>query len=85
MDAVFAVTFGMLVVGGLLTLVRLLRGPTVLDRIVALDMLGILLAAGIAVDAARTGSTVNVALMVVIVLLSFVASVTAARLVEEQG
>lgn len=84
MDVVFAATFGLLVLGGLLTSVRLLRGPTTLDRIVALDMSGILLAAGLVVDAARTGTTVNVALIVVIVLLSFVASVTAARLVEEQ-
>jgi multicomponent Na+:H+ antiporter subunit F len=82
MGVVFAVTFGLIAVAGLLTLARLMRGPSALDRIVALDGIAVLVVSGVAVEAARTGENVNAALMVTIVLLGFVASVTTARFVE---
>lgn len=85
MSAVYALTFVLLSVAGLLTMARLLRGPTSLDRILALDVLSVLLVSGVAVDAARRGVTANVDALVVIALLGFVGSVAAARLSEERG
>nr|MDT0664140.1 monovalent cation/H+ antiporter complex subunit F [Micromonospora sp. DSM 115978] len=75
----------MLAAAGLLTLVRLLRGPTNLDRIVALDVLVVLIVAGVTVEIGVRDEGWNIALVVAVALLGFLASVTVARLVERKG
>lgn len=79
MTVVFAATFGLLSLGGLCTVVRLIRGPSTLDRILAVDVLLILIVSGIAVEAALRGVRANIALLLVVSLLAFVGTVTAAR------
>jgi multicomponent Na+:H+ antiporter subunit F len=80
MDAVFVAVLAMLGVAGALTLVRLLRGPSTLDRIVALDVFVVLsvVAAGVYVGYYRDGS--NIPLLAAVALVGFVGSVAAARL-----
>jgi multicomponent Na+:H+ antiporter subunit F len=80
----FGVVLALLCVAGALTLVRLLRGPDTLDRIVALDVFVILIVAAAAVYVAiyRDGS--NIPLLAAVALLGFVGSATAARLVERR-
>ncbi|HEX2315453.1 MAG TPA: monovalent cation/H+ antiporter complex subunit F [Thermomonospora sp.] len=85
MNLVYTVTLALLSAGGLLTLVRLVRGPTALDRIVALDVMAVLLVSGVAVQAAVLHSAANAASLAVIALLGFVGTVTAARLAGERG
>ncbi|QFG21648.1 monovalent cation/H+ antiporter complex subunit F [Actinomadura sp. WMMB 499] len=84
MTAVYAVTLSLL--GGALamTIVRLLRGPTSFDRIMAVDVLAVLLVSGIAVHVAAQNDPANATLLVVIAVLGFVGSVTAARLAGER-
>ena len=82
MSAVFAATFALLSVAGLLTVARLALGPSTLDRVAALDTLAVLIVAGLAVDAARTGTSPNTALLITVALLGFVGSVAAARFIE---
>ncbi|MQA87104.1 MAG: sodium:proton antiporter [Streptosporangiales bacterium] len=79
MTAVFSATLALLSLAGLCSLLRVVRGPSVLDRILALDVLLILLVSGIAVEAAQRGEPANIALLLVVSLLAFVGSVTAAR------
>jgi multicomponent Na+:H+ antiporter subunit F len=81
-SVVFLVVLGMLCVAGAFTLVRLLRGPTTLDRIAALDVFVILIVAAAAVYIAiyRDGS--NIPLLAAVALLGFVGSATATRLAE---
>jgi multicomponent Na+:H+ antiporter subunit F len=83
-SVVFGVVLGLLCVAGALTVVRLLRGPDTLDRIVALDVFVILIVAAAAVYVAiyRDGS--NIPLLAAVALLGFVGSATAARLVERR-
>jgi multicomponent Na+:H+ antiporter subunit F len=83
-SVVFLVVLAMLCVAGAFTLVRLLRGPDTLDRIVALDVFVILIVAAAAVYVAiyRDGS--NIPLLAAVALLGFVGSATAARLVERR-
>jgi multicomponent Na+:H+ antiporter subunit F len=85
MTVVFVVVLALLCAAGALTLVRLLRGPDTLDRIVALDVLVILIVAAVAVYIAiyRDGS--NIPLLAAVALLGFVGSATAARLAERRG
>ncbi|TNY37972.1 monovalent cation/H+ antiporter complex subunit F [Thermomonospora catenispora] len=85
MSAVSALALALLSAAGLLTMARLVRGPTALDRILALDVLSVLLVSGVAVDAARQGGTAYADSLVVIALLGFVGTVAAARLAGERG
>jgi len=64
----------------LLTVVRLLRGPSTLDRIVALDVFVILIvvAAALYIAYYRDGS--NIPLLAAVALIGFVGTVAVARL-----
>ena len=68
-----------------LCVVRLVLGPTVPDRIVALDALLYVVVSGIAVGAAATGDSSFLAVLVAVALLGFVGTVTVARFVERRG
>ena len=79
MTAVFWATYAMLGGGALLTLVRLARGPSLLDRVVATDVLLVIISAGLAVYAALQRDPTVVPVLVVVSLLAFVGSVSVAR------
>jgi multicomponent Na+:H+ antiporter subunit F len=78
--AVFVVVVLMLGAATVLTVVRLLRGPTSLDRVVALDVYVVLtvVATGVYVAYYRDGS--NIPLVAAVALTGFVGSVAVARL-----
>ncbi|MFF9219218.1 monovalent cation/H+ antiporter complex subunit F [Streptomyces viridosporus] len=84
MTHLYSVTLGVLVVAGLLTLVRLVHGPRALDRIVALDVIVTMVIAGTAVGMALRDDSTALPVLVVLALLAFIGSVTAAHLVEKR-
>lgn len=84
MTYVYGTTLVMVVVAGLLTLVRLLRGPRALDRITALDVLVTMVIGGTAVGMTVRGDTTAVPVLVVLALLAFIGSMTAAHLIEKR-
>jgi multicomponent Na+:H+ antiporter subunit F len=65
-----------------MALIRALRGPNLVDRIVALDLVLLLVAGGLAVHGARTGSELFVAAVIVVALVAFVGTVVVARFIE---
>ena len=69
---------------GLLCLVRLARGPSLANRMIALDTMLVVIVAGVAVAAARTGESGFLDVMVVGALLGFVGTVTVARAIESK-
>jgi multicomponent Na+:H+ antiporter subunit F len=79
MTVVYLLAFGLLGSGALLALVRLARGPSLLDRVVATDTLLVIIAAGLAVYAALARDPTLVPVLVVVSLLVFVGSVSVAR------
>lgn len=85
MNAVLVVCFAGLGLAALLVLVRLVRGPSVPDRIVALDVLVQILVAGIAVAAAVTRDGTYLSVLVAVSLLGFVGTVSVGRFVERRG
>ena len=85
MTAVYVLTMVMLGLAGLLCVVRLLRGESFPDRVVALDMLLVVVVCGVAVDAARTGDGTFLDVLVVAALLSFTGTALVARFVERRG
>lgn len=75
----------LLAVAALGFLFRVIVGPSVADRVVALDGLLLVVISGLAVDAARTGRTAFVDAVVVVGLLGFIGTSIAARFVERRG
>lgn len=74
-----------LIVSALLCLFRVLRGPTIAERMIALDTLVLVLVCGIGVDVARGGNAINVDVLVVASLLAFVGTALTARFIEGLG
>ncbi|WAX77561.1 monovalent cation/H+ antiporter complex subunit F [Streptomyces sp. KMM 9044] len=85
MTVVYTATLAVVSVAGLLTLLRLVRGPDALNRIVALDVLLTMIIAGAAVGMVLRGDTTPLPVLVVLALLAFTGSVTAAHLVEKRA
>jgi multicomponent Na+:H+ antiporter subunit F len=79
-DAVFLTVLALLGVAAALTLYRLFRGPSTLDRIVALDVFVVLTVVGAAVYVAYFRDGSNIPLVAAVALIGFVGSVSAARL-----
>jgi multicomponent Na+:H+ antiporter subunit F len=75
----------MLSVALLLALVRLIRGPSLPDRVVALDLMTILAAGTTAVYAIAAGQPVFLDVALVVALISFLGTVAFARYLERQG
>ncbi|HEX5567226.1 MAG TPA: monovalent cation/H+ antiporter complex subunit F [Streptomyces sp.] len=84
MSVVATISLGLLAVAAFLVLFRLVRGPHVLDRIIAVEILVTTVVAGAAVATAVWGYISAVLVLLVLSLLGFVGSVTAARLIEER-
>lgn len=79
MTAVYWAAYLLLGAGALLALVRLALGPSLLDRVVATDVLLVIISAGLAVYAALGRDPTVVPVLVVVSLLAFVGSVSVAR------
>jgi multicomponent Na+:H+ antiporter subunit F len=79
------IAFGTLGVAALLCLVRMIRGPRLADRIVALDTLLLMVVSGIAVQAAVSGDDTYLDVMVVAALLAFAGTSMVANFIEKRG
>ena len=66
----------------LFAITRAIKGPTIVDRIVAVDLILMLLAAGIGAEAARSGSELYSAIAIIVALVAFAGTILVARFVE---
>lgn len=82
--AIGAVTVA-LATAAMLALVRIARGPSLLDRLIAVEVLLSVVMGAIGTEAAVNRRVTTVPILVVLAVLGFVGSVSVARLlVEEQ-
>ncbi|GIJ31145.1 monovalent cation/H+ antiporter complex subunit F [Verrucosispora sp. WMMD703] len=79
MTAVAVTVTVLLAVAGGLTLTRVIRGPSILDRAVATDVLLAIIVAAIATEAAYSRDATALPVLVVLAVLGFVGSVSVAR------
>lgn len=79
MTVVLGICVVMLGLSALLLLVRISLGPTMLDRVVALDVLVAVVICGLALEAAVHRHTTTLPILGVLSLLGFVGSVSIAR------
>lgn len=75
---------GILAIAGVLIVVRIITGPTILDRAVGSDMLVVLMVMALAVYTASSRTTYAAAAMLSLTGLSFMASVAVARFVSRE-
>ncbi len=80
-----ALALVLLLVAGACYLVRLVVGPSLADRIVALDGLVVVIVAAVLVDAVRDDSPRFLDLALVVAMIGFVGATAAARFVERRG
>lgn len=69
-------------VAALIALYRGVKGPNLSDRMVALDLILVLLAGAVALQAARARSELFAPLLIVVALMAFVGTILVARFIE---
>jgi multicomponent Na+:H+ antiporter subunit F len=85
MTATIALALVTLSASGLIAFVRLLRGPGLPDRVVAIDLIGVVCVEIAVVSAAESGQDAFLDVAIVIALISFVGTVAYARYIEREG
>ena len=84
-EILVAVVYAALVVTSMFSIHRLLVGPTLADRIIALDLALVCLMIGIAVDAAVRDDPTWLNILVVIAIIGFTATVATTRFIESEA
>jgi multicomponent Na+:H+ antiporter subunit F len=77
-----AVALTMLAAAACLAFIRLLKGPTLPDRVVAIDLIGVLMVCILVVTAAATEQQAFLDVAMVVALISFVGTVAYSRYIE---
>jgi len=79
------IAFGLISIGTLAALVRLVRGPSLADRVVATDLFLTFLVIGSAVLAAREGRAAYLEVMLMVAVVGFLGTAMVARFIERRG
>ena len=80
-----ALAMALLGAAAVLLVIRLMMGPTVADRVVAADGLLTTAMCGALLAAANSDSNIGIDTVLVVALLSFVATGVMARYIEQRG
>ena len=81
-EIVLSVAGGMLAIAGLLLLYRVVVGPSLVDRVIASDVLLTTLIIVVGAEMAINGHTRTIPLMVVLAVIGILGSVSVARFVQ---
>jgi multicomponent Na+:H+ antiporter subunit F len=84
MSLVFTVAFCLISVSMFLGLVRIVRGPTLPDRVVALDLMATLAMGFIALYAVTTDQVIFLDVAIVLALIAFLGTVAFAHFIEKR-
>lgn len=81
----FLAALATLAVAAGLTFIRLVKGPTLPDRVIAIDLIGVLLVCLLVLMAGVTAQQAFLDVAMVVALISFVGTVAYARYIEREG
>ena len=84
-DLIINITFWLLMGALILTFVRLVKGPTLPDRVVALELIAAIVVGIIGTYAIATGIPDFIDVAIVVALMAFLAAVGFARYLEKGG
>lgn len=76
------VAVAIFLVAGLLAGIRLVKGPSLADRVISLDAALVALMGAIGTRVAETGDTLYIGILVVIAIVAFTATVVLSRFIE---
>lgn len=79
------ISFVLVMLGVVAGFIRLVKGPSLPDRIVALDMMTVLIVSFCGLYAMQSGETAFVDVAIVVAIIGFLATVALARFVERSG
>ncbi|MCC5822953.1 MAG: cation:proton antiporter [Phycisphaerales bacterium] len=82
---IYDIALVMIGVSMLMAMIRLLRGPTLADRVVALDLLAFFAAGAISIIAVGTNRPELMMVAIVVALLTFMGTAAFALYLERQG
>ena len=85
MTVVVIVCVAMLAVGAALSIYRIERGPTMLDRTAGVDVLSTTIVGAVALGMVRSGREDTLPILVALALIGFVTSVTVARFMADDA
>jgi multicomponent Na+:H+ antiporter subunit F len=81
----FVVALTLLALAAGLTFIRLAKGPTLPDRVIAIDLIGVVLVCVLVLTAGITTEGAFLDVAMVVALISFVGTVAYARYIEREG
>lgn len=84
MEVVVIIVAALLSLAAAGTIYRIARGPSLLDRVIAADVLLAIFGAALATEMAINKHLDNLALLVVLTVIGFIGSVTVARFVAHK-
>lgn len=79
MTAVVIIAGGMLTVAAVLALIRVVIGPTMLNRVMAMEVIVAVVVGGLALEAAYNQHTTTLPILLVLAMLGFVGATSVAR------
>jgi multicomponent Na+:H+ antiporter subunit F len=81
----FSLSGLMLLAASFILLLRLWRGPSITDRIIALDLYAMIFSGAVIIYSIYSGEAVYLNVIVVLALVVFLSTVAFARLLEKRG
>ena len=81
----FLIALTMLAMAAGMTFIRLAKGPTLPDRVIAIDLIGVLLICLLVLMAGATAQQAFLDVAMVVALISFVGTVAYAQYIEREG
>lgn len=84
MTLVSVVAGAMLFAAALLALVRVVRGPAMLNRVMAVEVLVAVVVGGLALEAAYTQHTTTLPILLALAMLGFLGATSVARFVARE-
>ena len=82
LTAPLAVALTMVAVAACMTFIRLLKGPTLPDRVIAIDLIGVMMVCLLVMTASATEQQAFLDVAMVVALISFVGTVAYSRYIE---
>lgn len=81
-QTILAISLSLYIIAILLALYRIVRGPSMPDRVVALDMIGVNLISAVAVFSVVLGTHAFLEVILIVGILAFISTIALARFVE---
>ena len=81
-DEVYLIVLGVLILAVIMSIIRIVKGPTAPDRVVGLDTINTLVIVGMIIFGIAAGSVIYIDVAIVYAFLSFISTLFIAKYLE---